>query len=134
MERKADFLSLHTGRKLEMPFNVMLIFSTNLPPRDLVDEAFLRRIRHKIHVVSPVYDEFREIFIMECERHDIEFDDSALRYLLEEYYVKVERKIRGNHPRDILDQIVDIAGYLKKPPSLDRNLLDSAAASYFVDL
>ena len=62
MEKQVDFLSLHTGRKLEVPFEVLIVFSTNLPPRDLVDEAFLRRIRHKIEVTSPTYDVLSQNF------------------------------------------------------------------------
>ena len=62
LENRLDFLTLHTGRKIEIPFDVLVVFSTNLPPRDLVDEAFLRRLRHKIEIGDPSYDEYREIF------------------------------------------------------------------------
>jgi predicted ATPase with chaperone activity len=134
MEKGVDYLSLHTGRKLEVPFNVLLVFCTNLPPKDLVDEAFLRRIRHKIEVSSPTFEEFREIWRRMCVSRRIAEDEAALRYLLQEHYVKKDRKLRGNHPRDIIDQIVDIAGYLDVEPTLSRDLLDRAAQSYFVDL
>lgn len=134
MEKSIDFLSLHTGRKIEVPFELLLVFSTNLPPRDLVDEAFLRRIRHKIEVPSPDFDNYREIFKRACIQRKIAYDEQAVRYLLQEYYVKPERKLRANHPRDILDQIVDIAGYLDTEPTLTKEMLDRAAASYFVDL
>lgn len=134
MEKSIDFLALHTGRKLEVPFNVLLVFSTNLPPGDLVDEAFLRRIRHKIEISSPSYEAYREIFRRECQRRKIAFDEQAVRYLLQEHYVQANRKLRGNHPRDIIDQIMDISSYSGSEPVLSKELIDRAAESYFVDL
>ena len=134
MEKNIDFLSLHTGRKLEVPFQLLLVFSTNLPPRDLVDEAFLRRIRHKIEVTPPGFESYREIFRQVCERRNIRYDEQAVKYLLQEFYVKAERKLRANHPRDLMDQIMDISEYLDREPELTKELLDRAAASYFVDL
>ena len=134
MEKGVDFLSLHTGRKLAVPFEVLIVFSTNLPPRDLVDEAFLRRIRHKIAIKSPSFEAYREIFRRVCEQRTITYDDQAIRYLLQEYYIKRKRKLRANHPRDLIDQLTDIAEYHGVAPQLTRDLIDRAANSYFVDL
>ncbi len=134
MEKNVDFLALHTGRKIEVPFAVLLVFCTNLPPGDLVDEAFLRRIRHKIEVISPTFDEYRDIFKIFCEKNNITFDEQATRYLLQEHYVKKNRKLRGNHPRDIIEQILDISSYLGTEPRLSKELLDQAVEAYFVDL
>lgn len=134
MEKNIDFLALHTGRKMEVPFEVLIVFSTNLPPRDLVDEAFLRRIRHKIEVVSPTFDEYREIFERVCQGYGIPYDNQAVVYLLQEHYIKGGRKMRANHPRDLLEQVQDIAAYLGVEPRLTREMIDQAAASYFVDL
>lgn len=134
MEKRVDFLSLHTGRKLEVPFEVLIVFSTNLPPRDLVDEAFLRRIRHKIEVTSPSFDSFRIIFQRVCKRRGIDFDEQGVRYLLQEYYIKRKQKLRANHPRDLVDQLIDIAHYLSVQPRLTKDLIDRAAESYFVKL
>lgn len=134
MEKNVDFLALHTGSKIEVPFAVLLVFCTNLPPGDLVDEAFLRRIRHKIEVVSPTYDEYREIFKTMCEVRGVPFDEQAVRYLIQEHYIKRNRKVRGSHPRDILDQILDISSYLGVEPRMTKELLDQAAEAYFVDL
>ena len=134
MEKQIDFLALHTGRKLEVPFEVLIVFSTNLPPRDLVDEAFLRRIRHKIEVTSPTYDVFRKIFKRVCEARDLPYDEQMVVYLLQEYYVKQNRKLRANHPRDLLDQMEDIVHYREVPFRLTKELIDRAAESYFVDL
>ncbi|MFQ5434958.1 MAG: ATP-binding protein [Anaerolineae bacterium] len=134
MEKNIDFLALHTGRKLEVPFEVLIVFSTNLPPRDLVDEAFLRRIRHKIEVSSPSYEGFREIFKRMAKHRGIPYDENAVRYLLQEYYVKNQQKLRANHPRDLIDQLIDIAGYLGEEPRLTKEFIDQAADSYFVKL
>ncbi|GIK57493.1 MAG: ATPase AAA [Chloroflexota bacterium] len=134
MEKQIDYLALHTGRKLEVPFEVLIVFSTNLPPRDLVDEAFLRRIRHKIEVRPPTFEGFRAIFMAACERRGIPYDEQAVRYLLQEYYIKRNQKLRANHPRDLLDQIFDIAHYQEIKPQLTKELIDRAADSYFVEL
>ena len=134
MEKNIDFLALHTGRKVEVPFEVLIVFSTNLPPRDLVDEAFLRRIRHKIEVTSPSFDGYREIFKRVCDRRGIDYDEQGIRYLLQEYYVKPKRKLRANHPRDLVDQMTDIAQYLGVTPQMTKEMIDRAANAYFVDL
>ena len=134
MEKQIDFLALHTGQKIEVPFEVLIVFSTNLPPGDLVDEAFLRRIRHKIEVKSPSFDGFREIFKRVVKARNVEYDEAGLQYLLKEYYVKPKRKLRANHPRDIIEQLIDIADYHEIKPELSKNLLDRAAESYFVKM
>src|SRR5260221_2842173 len=134
LEKGVDFLTLATGRKIEMPFNVLIVFSTNLDPADLVDEAFLRRIRHKIEVGDPSFEEYREIFKRACESKRVPYDEKGLSYLLQEWYVRRERKLRSVHPRDILDQLLDIARYLNRPPQLTKELLDRACEAYFVQL
>ncbi|MBX3066203.1 MAG: ATP-binding protein [Anaerolineae bacterium] len=134
LEKGVDYLTLATGRKIEMPFNVLIVFSTNLDPADLVDEAFLRRIRHKIEVGDPSPQEFAEIFRRACDAKKVPYDENGLRYLLQEWYVKRERKLRSVHPRDILDQLIDIARYVGQPPQLTKDLIDRACESYFVKL
>ncbi len=134
LEKGVDFLTLHTGRKIEIPFFVLIVFSTNLDPRELVDEAFLRRIRHKIEVTDPSYEDFREIFKRMCDIKKVRYDEQALAYLLKEWYINHDRPLRSVHPRDILNQLIDIASYMNQPPALTRELLDRAAASYFVKL
>jgi predicted ATPase with chaperone activity len=134
LENRIDYLSLHTGRKIEVPFDVLVIFSTNLPPRELVDEAFLRRLRHKIEIVDPTYEEYREIFKRVTASKSVEYSDQGLAYLLQEWYIKHNRKLRASHPRDLCDQILDIARYLSIEPKMTRELLDKAAGAYFVDL
>jgi len=134
LENRIDFLTLHTGRKFEIPFDVLVVFSTNLPPRDLVDEAFLRRLRHKIELGDPTFDEYREIFTRVASTKGVQYNDEGLAYLLQEWYIKRARKLRASHPRDLCDQILDIARYLSVEPAMTRDLLDRAASAYFVEL
>ncbi|HUF39448.1 MAG TPA: ATP-binding protein [Anaerolineales bacterium] len=134
LENRIDFLTLHTGRKIEVPFDVLVIFSTNLPPKDLVDEAFLRRLRHKIEVGDPTYQEYREIFRRVAAAKGVAYSDQGLAYLLQEWYIKASRKLRASHPRDLCDQILDVAHFLDVQPAMTRELLDRASAAYFVDL
>ena len=134
LENRVDFLRLHTGRKVEVPFDVLIVFSTNLPPRDLVDEAFLRRLRHKIEIGDPSYEEYREIFRRVASDKKIEYSDQGLAYLLQEWYIKRNRKLRASHPRDLCDQILDISAYLSVPPVMSREMIDRAAQAYFVEI
>jgi predicted ATPase with chaperone activity len=134
LENRIDYLTLHTGRKIEVPFDVLVVFSTNLPPKDLVDEAFLRRLRHKIEIGDPSYEEYREIFKRVADSKGVTYDDQGLAYLLQEWYIKRARKLRASHPRDLCDQIQDISRYLAVEPAMTRDLIDRAAESYFVEL
>ena len=134
LENRIDYLTLHTGRKVEVPFDVLVVFSTNLPPRDLVDEAFLRRLRHKIEIGDPSYESYRKIFKLVADDKGIDYSDKGLAYMLQEWYIKRNRKLRASHPRDICDQILDISRYLNVEPEMSKDLLDRAAEAYFVEL
>lgn len=134
LEKGSDFLALATGRKIEIPFNVLIVFSTNLDPADLVDEAFLRRIRHKIEIGDPTPEEFQEIFKRACDAKRVPYDERGYAYLVQEWYVKRERRFRSVHPRDILDQMIDIARYVNRPPQLTKEMIDRACDAYFVQL
>ena len=134
LENRVDYLRLHTGRKVEVPFDVLIVFSTNLPPKDLVDEAFLRRLRHKVEIGDPSYEDYREIFRRVAADKKIEYNDQGLAYLLQEWYIKRNRKLRASHPRDLCDQILDISAYLAVPPTMSREMIDRAALAYFVDI
>ncbi len=134
LESRVDYLTLHTGRKLEVPFDVLVVFSTNLPPKDLVDEAFLRRLRHKIEITDPSYEEYREIFQRVAATKGIAYSDEGLAYLLQEWYIKRGRKLRASHPRDLCDQIQDISRYMSEEPAMTPEMIDRAAESYFVEL
>jgi predicted ATPase with chaperone activity len=135
LETKVDFLTLNNGRKIGIPFYVMTIFSTNLDPKDLVDEAFLRRIRHKIEVGNPTLEEFKQIFQIMCKIKKVPWNENGFNYLIREWYDTYDRDYRNVHPRDIINQLIDITKYLDVPLTMDDpELLDRAAASYFVEL
>ncbi|GAB4196904.1 MAG: AAA family ATPase [Roseiflexaceae bacterium] len=134
LEKKVDYLALQTGKKIQVPFDVLIVFSTNLSPKDLVDDAFLRRIRHKIEVPNPSPDEYREIMRRVCKAKQVQYSDDGLRYLLQEHYIKTRRELRACHPRDLCDQILDEAKYRNIPPTMTKELIDRACEAYFVKL
>lgn len=134
LEKRYDFLTLRNGKKIEIPFDELIVFSTNLAPRDLVDEAFLRRIQNKIEVRSPTFEEYREILRRNCEWLNVQFSDEGAVYLLREHYIKAKRELRSCQPRDLLKQIIGISAYQGVPPTLSKELVDQAIATYFVEL
>jgi len=134
LEKRFDYLTLQTGNVIQIPFDMLIIFATNLEPRDLVDEAFLRRIRHKIDIQDPTFDEYRDIFKRVAQSKGIDYEEQMLSYLLQEYYVNANRELRACHPRDILDHLTDIARFQGIPPQLTKELIDQACEGYFVDL
>jgi len=134
LEKRFDYLTLQTGNVIQIPFDMLIIFATNLEPRDLVDEAFLRRIRHKIDIQDPTFDEYREIFKRVARSRSVAYEEQILTHLLQDYYVKSNRELRACHPRDILDHLTDIARFQGISPQLTRELIDQACEGYFVDL
>ncbi|HTJ55341.1 MAG TPA: AAA family ATPase [Nitrosospira sp.] len=134
LERGTDFPALHTGLKFEIPFDQITVFCTNLKPGDLVDEAFLRRIRHKIQVQNQNEDEFKEILRRVCNMRGITYDAVVAEYLLETYYRKAGRPLTGSHPRDLMEHIMDRARFMKQTPRFTTESVDLAAASYFVEM
>lgn len=134
MEEGVDHLALQSGEVIEVPFDVLLVFSTNIPPFELGDEAFFRRIRHKIEVPNPTREEFVEIFRAVCEQRELAFPREAVDYLIERYYVRTKRPFKGCHPRDIVDLVIDICTYEGSEIEFTEERIDAACASYFVDL
>ena len=132
LEKRVDYLTLHTGKKFEVPFDALIIFSTNLRPQELVDEAFFRRIRYKVHFNNPTLDDFKEIFKKYCRAKNIPYNPIIVDYMQGEYYQKYNIEMRCCHPRDIVEQIIDIARYLNIAPALTKELVDDACNSYFV--
>ncbi|MDP9324932.1 MAG: ATP-binding protein [Candidatus Dormibacteraeota bacterium] len=134
LEENVDYLNMSaSGRKIDIPFNMLLILSTNLQPSQLMDEAFIRRIRHKIKIPDPTEEAFREIFRREADQQGVAFHPSALDYILETYYRHAQRPMRGVHPRDILMHVREIASYEgSEPIVLDQAIVDDACSAQFV--
>ncbi len=132
LEKRVDFLTLKTGKKIEIPFDELIVFSTNLDPQDLVDEAFLRRIKFKIYVGDPDEEQYGEIFRRNCRSYGVAWDDAAFQYLLERHYRAEGRPLRACHPRDILEHVAARARYRRCAPRLSADLLDRVCRTYFV--
>jgi len=133
LESRVDYLTLHTGKKFQIPFDVLIIFATNLNPETLADEAFLRRIPYKIYARNPTVEEYARIFEMNCRRRNLTFDPVVIEYLLRRYYEPRGIEMRACHPRDLIEQVVDMSRYQGREPSLSRDLIDAACRSYFVE-
>jgi hypothetical protein len=133
LESRVDFLTLHTGRKFEIPFNVLIVFATNLKPESLADEAFLRRIPYKILAKNPTIDEYCKIFELNCKKRQLAFDPVMVEYLNRKYYQPRKLQMRACHPRDLVEQVVNICRYQNREPMITRELLDAACGSYFLE-
>jgi hypothetical protein len=132
LEGGVDHLSLHTGQTVEVPFDVIPLFCTNLPPEHLADEAFLRRIRYKVEMPNPSRDEFRAIFRRVCGEHGFQADEAVADYLLTHWYERLERQLRGCHPRDLVEAVVDAARYDGGLMELSPQTVDEACRTYFL--
>jgi hypothetical protein len=133
LESRVDFLTLHTGRKFDVPFNVLIVFATNLKPESLADEAFLRRIPYKILAKNPTMDEYCRIFELNCKKRNLAFDPVMVEYLHRKYYQPRRLQMRACHPRDLVEQVVDMCRYQNREPAITRELLDAACGSYFLE-
>jgi hypothetical protein len=133
LESRVDYLTLHTGRKFEIPFDVLIIFATNLKPESLADEAFLRRIPYKIYAKNPTLDEFSRIFEMNCRKRSLIYDPAYIEYLIKRYYQPRGLQMRACHPRDIIEQVLDRCRFQGREAVITRELLDAACESYFLD-
>jgi hypothetical protein len=132
LEKGFDNLTLDTGVRFPVPFDCILIFATNLNPRNLVDEAFLRRIQFKVEVKSPDRRAFTEIFQLNCQESGIEFDEVAVDFLFRKFYDAHGIRPRGCHPRDIIHHVRSISAFEGSPFSLHPELLQRAANAYFL--
>lgn len=132
LEHGKDTLSLSNGARFQVPFDVLPMFLTNKHPVELADEAFLRRIRYKIEIPPPTTESFIAILKRECEKRAVPCDDASIDHLIVDYFETAGRQMRGCHPRDLVEAIVDAANYRGIPPVLSPATIKQAAASYFV--
>jgi predicted ATPase with chaperone activity len=131
LENRMDFLTLPTGKKIQVPFEQLIIFSTNLEPTDLADEAFLRRIPYKIEVKDPPRDEFVALFQATAKQLNCEFRQQAVDYLIEKHYKAVGRPFRRCQPRDLMYQIRNYCVYNSLPVEMRSEYFDRVVPSYF---
>ena len=133
LESRVDYLTLHTGKKFQVPFDVLIVFATNLDPASLADEAFLRRIPYKIPVEDPTLEQFVRIFELNCRRRQLQFHRVMIAYLQRRHYVPHHRPLRACHPRDILEQVIALCRYRGIEPTVTNELLDAACRAYFIE-
>ncbi len=132
LEDRHDFLTVASGKKFQVPFEQLIIFSTNLDPKDLVDDAFLRRIRHKVGVTAPARDVYEKIFAANCKRLGMNYDPAAVDYLYERYYTR-GRSPRASDCRDLLEIVQSICRYRRQPVHLSRDLMIESSASFIAE-
>jgi hypothetical protein len=132
LESDIDFLTLHTGKKLQVPFDVFTAFSTNLDPADLVDDAFLRRVRYKLEVKPPDLEQFHAIWQMVCRKYKVQYEEDIIDDMIARHFTPTRKMFAACQPRDLLGQVIDIAHYRGETPRLTGELLDAAAHNYFV--
>lgn len=123
LERKLDYLTLHTGKKFSILFDQLVIFATNFPPEELMDPAQLRRVHYKMKIDPPSADEYREIFRRICESYGLEFSEDIIAHLLNTFYVKYKVPFAGFHPKFIAEHVIAACNYLDTPPRITRQLL-----------
>jgi hypothetical protein len=133
MEDAIDHYSMLSGETIEVPFELMVVFSTNLRPQDLGDEAFWRRIRHKIEVTDPDERIFLNILRSVCEQKSMDYRAEGGQYLIERHYRSKARPFRACHPRDLVGLMFDMSGFEGAQPQLTPEWLDDACASYFLE-
>jgi predicted ATPase with chaperone activity len=131
LEKRVDYLTLHTGKVFQIPFDTIVLFATNLEPAKLADEAFLRRIRNKIYIADPTPEQYKQIFEEVCMKKGVPYDPDAVQYLLEFVYSKYQLNFRSCHPRDLVEQIISIAKFNGVPPILSKTFIDRACHTYF---
>lgn len=132
LDRRVDFLTLPGGRKFEIPFDVCVVFSTNIDPRELGDEAFIRRIPNKIRVAHATPRQFRDIFRAECTMRLIECEPGLPEHLVQVITQELKQPLNQCYPRDLINQIFWAASYLGVEPRLTRDSLNRACYDYFV--
>ena len=131
LEKRIDYLNLASGKKIQVPFDQLIVFSTNLEPKDLVDDAFLRRIPYKIEVVDPSEEEFRHLFKLMCPQYGFEYNEDAVNYVMEKHYRQVGRSLRCCQPRDLLLQVRNYCAFHNVPKELKNEYFDFAVENYF---
>jgi len=132
LEDRHDFLTIASGKKFQVPFEQLIIFSTNLDPKDLVDDAFLRRIRHKVQIHAPTRDVYEKIFAAVCKRLGMQMLPEAIDYLYNRYYNQ-GRSPRASDCRDLLEIVQSICRYRRQPVHLTRDLIAEAATSFIAE-
>jgi hypothetical protein len=133
LERRVDLLTLHTGKKVEVPFDQLVIFSTNYPPGELLDEAGLRRVPYKFMIDSPNRDEYATILRRVCETHRVPLGEGVLEYLLDVFYPETGLPISGAHPRFVVDHVLERCRFHGAEPRMSPELVREASSHLLIE-
>jgi len=132
LENNVDYLGLHTGIKIQIPFDAIPVFSTNISPEQLADEAFLRRLGYKVYIDYISESEYSAIFAQYCEANDLTFEPEMVTYLIDSFYQPRERKMAASHPKELINKVIDFSLYEGVKPKITKELLAQAWDSYFL--
>jgi hypothetical protein len=133
LERRIDFLTLHTGKKIELPFDQLVVFSTNTPPQGLIDAAGLRRIPYTFHVPLPTREEYAEILNLVSEEQGLTLTDDVVSYLLDVFYPKTGIAISSAHPRFVVDHVIERCRFSGIPVQMTLELVHDAVENLVID-
>jgi SpoVK/Ycf46/Vps4 family AAA+-type ATPase len=133
LDRRIDFLTLVGGKKIEVPFEMLIVFASNMDPAELIDPAFLRRIQTKIKIGEVTQEQFREIFRRVAAEKHVRFDDTIPGDLIDFIRISMKQELRSCYPRDIVNQVCWSAQYEGHTPYIDRAALQTALNAYFLD-
>jgi predicted ATPase with chaperone activity len=134
LEKGLDYQTLPAGRQIQVPFDQLLVFATNLEPKHLVDEAFLRRIPYKVEVPDPTEAEFRRLFQQLSAEMGVQIQPNSIDHLIVQFYKAVDRPFRYCHVRDLLQQVKHLCDFHEKAAELNEQTVTAAAHNYFAGL
>jgi hypothetical protein len=132
LEKKVDYLTLHTGKKFEIPFDELVIFSTNLSPEELSDPAFLRRIQYKIRVDPPTVEDYKEIFRRICELYKLDLSEEIVSFILDSFYPGTQTPVAAFHPKFIVEHAIAACSFENVPPRLTLDLVKDAVENLLI--
>jgi Mg-chelatase subunit ChlI len=132
LDRRTDFLTLAGGKKIEIPFELVVVFATNIHPEELADEAFLRRLQTKIRIGTVSEEQFHEIFRRVCNAVGLQCDPEMVTQLIGLIRTRLKQPLRACYPRDIVNQVCWAAKYEGKPPQFEAASLLRAVEGYFL--
>jgi predicted ATPase with chaperone activity len=132
LEKKVDYLTLHTGKKFEIPFDELVIFSTNLSPEELSDPAFLRRIQYKIRVDPPTIEDYKEIFRRICDLYKLELPEEVVSFIVDSFYPSTQTPVAAYHPKFIVEHAIAACSFENVPPRLTLDLVKDAVENLLI--
>jgi predicted ATPase with chaperone activity len=133
LEKRVDYLTIHTGKKFDIPFDELVIFSTNIAPEQLMDAGLMRRVKYKIRVDPPSIPDFVSIFRQVCRKKTIDLPEELLNYLLNEFYPRKHEQCSAFHPEFIVEHAIATCRYLGREPRLTIELAKDAMENLYLE-